>query len=114
VGINVNKFKLLFFTLSAFYGGTAGSLLAHYLRFLDPQSFTIVFSVNLLFMCSIAGSGYLWGGIAGALFITLFPEGLSLLAKISFLPNAPGLRTPAGEDSYGRALCGFVEGRRSI
>ena len=106
MGINVNKFKLFFFTLSAFYGGIAGSLLAHYLKFLDPQSFSIVFSVNLLFMCSIGGSGYLWGGIVGALFITLFPEGLSFLAKMSFLPNA--VRGLLNEYAYHLMIYGVI------
>ena len=40
------------------------------------------------------------------------PCGAELISSTQSFP--PGLRTPTRGDSYGRALCGFIESRRSL
>lgn len=55
LGIKVSQYKLKIFTLSAFYTGIAGSLFAHYSRFIGPGSFQVHFSIVLLFMVMLPG-----------------------------------------------------------
>lgn len=74
MGININITKLQIFALSACLTGFAGSLYAHFVRFLAPDVFTIKFQVNLFFMCIIGGSISVWGALIGAAIITVLPQ----------------------------------------
>jgi branched-chain amino acid transport system permease protein len=72
IGINVRKYKLLAFVISALYAGCAGSLLAHLAPgFLHPNSFTIVEMVTVLLMIVMGGIGHIWGGVIGAVIVTI-------------------------------------------
>lgn len=84
MGVNVFAFKLQVFVVSGFFAGVAGSLFAHYLRFLAPDSSSLTFSVSLLSMIVVGGLRQgAWGGLIGALFMTLLTEVLSILADVS-------------------------------
>jgi branched-chain amino acid transport system permease protein len=72
VGINVRKYKLLAFVISALYAGCAGSLIAHLAPgYLHPNSFTIVEMVTVLLMIVMGGIGHIWGGVIGAVIVTI-------------------------------------------
>jgi len=62
-GINVARYKLIVFTLGAFWAGMAGTLFAANIRTIEPTSFNFYESV-LLFAIVILGGG---GRIAGVL-----------------------------------------------
>jgi len=87
LGINVSTYKLKIFTLSAFYTGIAGSLFAHYARFIGPGSFHIHFSIILLMMVELGGTRHALGGVVGAAAIVVLPEILSFISKLGFLPG---------------------------
>ena len=71
-GINVRKYKLLAFVISALYAGCAGSLQAHMAPgFLHPNSYTITEMVTLLLMIVLGGIGHIWGGVIGAVLVTI-------------------------------------------
>jgi branched-chain amino acid transport system permease protein len=71
-GINVRKYKLLAFVISALYAGAAGSLMAHLSPgFLHPYSYTITEMVTLLLMIVLGGIGHIWGGVIGATLVTI-------------------------------------------
>ena len=71
-GVNVRKYKLLAFVISALYAGCAGSLQAHMSPgFLHPNSYTITEMVTLLLMVVLGGLGHIWGGVIGAVIITI-------------------------------------------
>ncbi|MGQ0676860.1 MAG: branched-chain amino acid ABC transporter permease [Rhodospirillales bacterium] len=71
-GVNVRKYKLLAFTISALYAGCAGSLQAHMAPgFLHPNSYTITEMVTLLLMVVLGGIGHIWGGVVGAVIVTI-------------------------------------------
>jgi branched-chain amino acid transport system permease protein len=71
-GINVRKYKSLAFIISALYAGCAGSLAAHMSPgFLHPNSFTVVEMVTVLLMVILGGIGHVWGGIVGAVVVTI-------------------------------------------
>lgn len=71
-GINVKRYKLIAFVLSAVYAGAAGSLFAHMTPgYIHPNNFTIIEMVTLLLMIVLGGLGHVWGGIIGAILVTI-------------------------------------------
>jgi branched-chain amino acid transport system permease protein len=66
IGINVERFKVKIFVLSAVYASLAGSLFVHHIRFVSPQSFDFLASVKLVVMAVIGGLASVWGAIFGA------------------------------------------------
>ena len=70
VGVNVAKYKIYVFMLSAVVASVAGSVYAHYLNFINPSSFDLFVSIKLLIMIILGGMHSLWGAIVGAMLIT--------------------------------------------
>lgn len=71
-GIDVRKHKTLAFVLSALYAGCAGGLQAHMAPgFLHPNSYTITEMITLLLMVVAGGIGHIWGGVIGAVIVTI-------------------------------------------
>lgn len=85
LGIDVAKYKLFVFVLSAFYAAVAGALYAHYVTFVSPATFGFPFSVQLVTMVVLGGMASLWGAVAGALFLTALPEFLRVLESFDIL-----------------------------
>ena len=81
VGVNLFVYKLQAFGVSSFLAGVAGGLWAHYTMYISPEPFSVSLSISYLAMIIIGGMGSVLGGIFGAAFITLLPEGLSSLAS---------------------------------
>lgn len=77
LGIDVAGYKVLAFVVSAFVCGLAGALMAHHLKFLTPEGFGIMLSMQLLLMVVIGGLGSLHGAIFGAILIGLLPTFIS-------------------------------------
>jgi len=76
-GVNVGKYKLLAFVISALYAGCAGSLYAHLSPgYIHPEDFTITEMVVLLLMIVVGGIGRIWGGVIGAVLVTILHESL--------------------------------------
>lgn len=74
LGINISRYKVGIFVLSALYAALAGWLYAHYITFISPSSFTFMFSVKLVTMVVIGSLGSLWGAVFGAAILTSLPE----------------------------------------
>jgi branched-chain amino acid transport system permease protein len=71
-GINVVKYKLLAFVLSAIYAGLAGALFAHMPPgYLHHNNFTVIEMVTLLLMVVLGGIGNVWGGVIGAIVVSI-------------------------------------------
>lgn len=76
VGVNTTRYKLLAFTVSAFFPGTAGGLYAWHVSFIDPGSvFSVSISVRTIASAMFGGAGTVVGPVIGAL-------GLNLLAEV--------------------------------
>ena len=74
-GVNVRKYKVIAFVLSALYAGCAGSLQAHLSPgFLHPNNFTLNEMVTLLLMVVFGGIGHIWGGVIGAIGVTIIDD----------------------------------------
>ncbi len=74
LGINVFRKHLLSFSISAFFGGVAGSLFAVKQGFISPDSFTFYESVLVLCMVVLGGIGNVAGSVTGALLLIVVPE----------------------------------------
>ena len=70
VGIDIVKYKVQMFVISAGMASVAGSLGAHYLRAMDPNVYGFAYSLNLLTGVIIGGLTSVWGGALGATVIT--------------------------------------------
>lgn len=81
VSVNTRQIKVLTFVFSAFLAGVAGGLFAHELQFINPRSFTILKSTDMLVMVYLGGIGSLSGSILGATVFTVVMEGLRTLLQ---------------------------------
>lgn len=73
-GINVTFYKVLTFTISAFFAGVGGAMYAHYMTAMIPTNFNFMYSAELLTEVIIGGTGSLTGSIIGATFLSSLPE----------------------------------------
>jgi branched-chain amino acid transport system permease protein len=101
-GINVARYKLIAFVLSAVLAGFAGALEAHLQTFVDPsdQQYGVTRAVQVLTFAVLGGSGHFLGPVVGALVVTTLPwvfdqardyinivTGIFLIAVIVFRPQ---------------------------
>jgi branched-chain amino acid transport system permease protein len=73
IGINIFKYKLYAFSISAFYAGVTGALESYYLGIANYEQFQIDVSIDYLAMVIIGGLGSVLGSVYGAIFVTLLP-----------------------------------------
>lgn len=76
VGINITKYKLMAFSISASLAGIAGVLYAHNLSTLaaTPKSFGYNMSIMILVFVVLGGLGNIRGSMIAAVVLTLLPE----------------------------------------
>ncbi len=81
IGINITKYKLMAFTISAALAGTAGALYAHNLSTLtaSPNNFGYNQSIMILVFVVLGGIGNIRGSVIAAVVLTLLPELLRFL-----------------------------------
>ena len=79
LGVNVRHGKIAVFIVSAVFASVGGSLFAHYMGTVTPDTFGIFASIDFVIMVVIGGLGCLWGSLAGAAFVTLLPHVLGPL-----------------------------------
>jgi branched-chain amino acid transport system permease protein len=72
--VDTRKIKIYAFLISAFFTGVAGGLFAHLLQFINPRSFSILKSTDMLVMVYLGGIGSLTGSLLGAAIFTILLE----------------------------------------
>ncbi len=77
--VDTRRLKLYAFLISAFFTGVAGGLYAHLLQFINPRSFSILKSTDILVMVYLGGVGSLTGSLLGAAIFTILMELLRFL-----------------------------------
>jgi branched-chain amino acid transport system permease protein len=102
VGIDGTRYLVLATVVSAAMAGAAGSLYAHYTRFVSPEVFLFGYTVTMVIMVVAGGKGTLAGPVVGAVIFTALPEtlravtswqwqmlayGVLLILTIFFLPR---------------------------
>ena len=80
-GINPTRYKVVAFTLGAFFAGIAGGLFAHLKLAIDPRGFDFFRSVEIVVMVILGGMGNTLGVILAAALLTLLPEVLRPVAE---------------------------------
>ena len=81
IGVSAFRYSMIAFVLGAFFAGLAGSLYAHYTRYISPDVFDFLHIVEMLMMVLLGGRGTILGPVVGALIFTGLPEALR------FVPN---------------------------
>lgn len=106
MGIHLAYYKTLSFSISAALAGFAGALYAHNLRFISPDQFNLLQSIDLLLMIVIGGLGSVHGVFLGAIFLIILPQGISEIKGFlpDFIGQAPGLKSVI----YGLVLIIFI------
>jgi branched-chain amino acid transport system permease protein len=86
LGINLTRYKLSAFMLSATLASVSGSLAAYYSNVVTVEGYTLDLAVIYVAMIIVGGMGSILGGLLGAIFITLLPYGIDNVFE--FLPRA--------------------------
>lgn len=79
MGINTTRYKVMAFTVGAFFAGLAGGLYAFLMMFIEPTSFNYFKSIDLVIYVVLGGSGGFAGCIASTAILTVLPEALRFL-----------------------------------
>ena len=77
MGVNIFQYKLTAFFIGCFFAGIAGSLFAHWTRFISDEFFPLTDSILYIGMIIIGGLGTTTGPIFGAVFIGLLKHSLT-------------------------------------
>lgn len=86
LGINPTKYKVMAFTISAFFVGAVGGFYAHYISYIDPHAaFNIHISVEAQIMPLMGGLYTVTGPVVGAFILTLLGEYLRITVKTGYL-----------------------------
>lgn len=83
--LNITFYKVLAFTMSAFFAGIAGGIFAHYLGSLNAASFGWLKSTEYVIMVVFGGMGSLTGSILAAIGLTALPELLRSFSEYRML-----------------------------
>ena len=122
VGIDITKYKLLAFSVSAALAGTAGVLYAHNLSTLIalPKNFGYNMSIMILVFVVLGGIGNIRGSIIAAVVLTLLPELLRSLNDYRMLIYAVVLiatmiftSSQGGQEIQERVKAFFKRGKKA-
>lgn len=77
MGVDVVRYKVAIFVLSAFFASLMGSVTAHYIGFVTPNIADFFHSIELVTMVVIGGMASIYGSLIGAVLLTALPQALS-------------------------------------
>jgi branched-chain amino acid transport system permease protein len=97
MGIDVFRYKLLSFSLGAFFAGVGGALLGSLVATIDPKMFNFVLTFNVLMIVVTGGLGSITGSVVAGIVITILLEWLRVVENPLYLgdwelPGIPGMR----------------------
>jgi len=84
-GVNVARYKILVFVVSAVFASIAGSLFAHYSGFLTPSEADFFHSIELVTMVVLGGMASIFGAVVGAAVLTTLPQLLTVFHDYEML-----------------------------
>lgn len=77
VGVNVVRYKVSIFVLSAVFASLMGSITAHYIGFVSPNFADFFHSIELVTMVVVGGMASVFGSLVGAVLLTALPQALT-------------------------------------
>ena len=102
-GVNIRAYRTLAFVVASGFAGLSGTLLAHYIGAINPNSFDVEMMVFVLTWAIVGGTATFYGPIIGCIVLTILNEivlremgfeqmrpmiyGLLLIASVLFLPK---------------------------
>ena len=113
VGVDVVRYKVAIFVLSAVFASLMGSITAHYVGFVTPNLADFFHSIELVTMVVIGGMASVYGSLVGAVLLTALPQALAtfegwetvafgaiLMASMIFMPKGlvPTLAAKFGKE----------------
>lgn len=88
MGINTTKYKVMAFTLGAFFAGVAGALYASYFYFLKPDLFGFLKSIDILVIVVLGGMGSITGSVIAAILLALLTTFLQSFTAVRMIVYA--------------------------
>jgi branched-chain amino acid transport system permease protein len=86
MGVPTARYKVQVFVLSAVLAALAGSFYTHYVTFLNPSSFNLMWSIRFLLMVMVGGMQSIWGAVLGTVLMTFIGnEWLQVFADYEIL-----------------------------
>jgi len=79
IGKNTFKIRVISLMISAFFAGIAGSLYAHYISYISPETFTLMNLMPIIIIVIIGGLASLRGTLIASFLILLLPEVLKFI-----------------------------------
>ena len=77
VGVDVVRYKVAIFVMSAVFASLMGSVTAHYVGFVTPNFADFFHSIELVTMVVIGGMASVYGSLVGAVLLTALPQALA-------------------------------------
>lgn len=77
VGVDIVRYKVVIFVLSAVFASIMGSVTAHYVGFVTPNFADFFHSIELMTMVVVGGMASVYGSIVGAVLLTALPQALA-------------------------------------
>ena len=101
IGLRPLPFKLMAFVLSSFLATAGGVIWLLLIGGATPEVTTANFTLTLLVMVVLGGTGTRYGAMVGGIVYTLLDQRLGALAGSSTIQDLPGvLRTPLSEPLF--------------
>jgi branched-chain amino acid transport system permease protein len=97
MGIRSFRYKMMAFTVSGFFEGVAGGLLAHLITTISPVLFTFFLTFNLLIIVVVGGLGSMTGSVIASILFVMGSEALRAVEEPFSIgairvPGVPGMR----------------------
>ncbi|MBN9427380.1 MAG: branched-chain amino acid ABC transporter permease [Burkholderiales bacterium] len=111
MGINLVRFKLLAFLVSAALTGVGGALMGLYLGIVSVEGYPFLLSIEALAIVIVGGLGSVLGAVFGTIFIMTLPEIFAAAMSVLGSGLSDLLTTSAHEIKsvlYGLAIIGFL------
>jgi branched-chain amino acid transport system permease protein len=86
MGVPTARYKVQVFVMSAVLAALAGSFYTHYVTFLNPSSFNLMWSIRFVLMVVVGGMQSIWGALLGTVLMTFIGnEWLQIFADYEIL-----------------------------
>jgi urea transport system permease protein len=89
-GVPTTYYKILGFTIAAFFAGIAGAIFVNFNGSISPSQMTIAFSINMVIWVAIGGRGTLVGAVIGTFAVNLADYNFSAGAMVEIWPYIMG------------------------
>jgi len=85
MGVNTTRYKIMAFTIGAFFAGFAGALYAHFMMYIEPTTFNFMESINFVIYVVLGGTGGFVGCIAATSILSILLEALRSLGSLDMV-----------------------------